>query len=66
MMRGNSKVEPEVKEREVMDFCLDNGIFYIKIHGENKKGLQEAFEFGPVNYLLKKENLIESMIVRQN
>ena len=37
-MKG-SIVEPEVKEREVIDFCLDNGIFYIKIHGEKNKGL---------------------------
>jgi hypothetical protein len=63
---ANDRVaDPEVNEREVMDFCSDNNIFFVKINGENNKGMKEPFEYGPATYMLKKENNIESLIFRQ-
>jgi len=65
MIKGHSEKEPEVKERDVMEYCNENNIFYIKINGETNKGLKEAFEYGPCSYMLKKENNTESLIYRQ-
>jgi len=64
MIKGHSTFEPEVREREVMEYCNENNIFYVKINGESNKGLREAFEYGPCSYLLKKENNVESLIFR--
>jgi hypothetical protein len=47
MIKGHSNLDPDVKERDVMDYCTENNIFYTKINGETNKGLKEAFEFGP-------------------
>jgi hypothetical protein len=66
MIKGHSNNEPDVKEREVIEYCLENNIFYIKIDGETNKGLKEAFESGPVQYLLRKENNIESLILKES
>jgi len=65
MIKGHSNLEPDVKERDVMEYCNENNIFYIKINGETNKGLKEAFEYGPCSYMLKKENNTESLIYRQ-
>jgi len=65
MIKGHSEREPDVSEKEVMEYCYENGIFYIKINGENNKGLKEAFEFGPCSYMMKKENNIEALILKK-
>lgn len=65
MIKGHSQLEPEVKEREVLEYCNDNKIFHVKIDGGSNRGLKEAFEFGPVSYILKKENNVESLVFRQ-
>lgn len=64
MIKGHTDRDPDVREREVMEYCNDDGIFYMKINGESNKGLKECFEYGPVSYMLKKENNTESAIFK--
>ena len=53
---------PVVVERDVINYCNVNNIFYIEVDGGTNKGLREAFEYGPCSYLLKNENNTESII----
>jgi hypothetical protein len=63
-MTGDRTTPTEVDEKEVMDYCSEMGYFYLKINGENGKGLKEAFEYCPCTYMLKKEHTSESLIFR--
>ena len=65
MIKGHQNQETEVREKDVYDYCNENNIFHVKVDGGTNKGLREAFEYGPISYILKKENNIESLIFRQ-
>jgi len=54
----------EVPDKEVEKYCNEYNLFYIKVDGITMRGIKETFEYGPVSYMLKKENSIESMISR--
>jgi hypothetical protein len=54
----------EVKEKDVIEFCNDNNLFHVKVDGNTNRGIKECFEYGPVSYILKKENNVESLIFR--
>ena len=65
MIKGHSTLEPDVAEKEVIDYCNKYNIFHVRIDGGSNKGLAEAFKYGPYSYILKKENNVESLIFRQ-
>jgi coenzyme F420-reducing hydrogenase delta subunit len=64
MIRGHAEEEPDVREKDVIEFCNENNIFHVKIDGGSNRGLKEAFEYGPCSYILKKENNVEATIFR--
>ena len=64
MIKGHAAQEPDVREKDVIEFCNENNIFHVKIDGGSNRGLKEAFEYGPCSYILKKENNVEATIFR--
>ena len=64
MIKGHSNQEPEVRDKDVIEYCDDHNIFHVKIDGGSNRGLKEAFEYGPYSYILRKENNVESLIFR--
>jgi hypothetical protein len=65
MIKGHANQEPEVRDKDVIEYCDDNNIFHVKIDGGSNRGLKEAFEYGPYSYILRKENNVESLIFKQ-
>lgn len=56
--------DKQVKEHEIIEWANINRYFFTKINSETNKGLIEAFEYAPHNFIRDKCNDTQSVIFK--